>query len=98
MPFVSVIDPKVTPIRLSSAVVRAFPIDPGLVFVERPLGVPLPPQIIGGVVAVAGPATVRIFGTHIAVVRSGSTIFGPDVFHTALRRDATVVFGPDTRV
>jgi len=96
--FVSVLDPKVSPVRLSSAVVRVFPTDMRVAPVERPLGVPSLPQIIGFVVAVAGAATTQIFGTHITVVRSGSTGFGPLVRHFATRRDATVVFGPDTRV
>jgi hypothetical protein len=96
--FVSVQDPKVTPIRLSSSVVRVFPIDTGLAFVERPLGVPGAPIIFCVVDAIAGTATCFIDGTHITIVRSASTIFGPDVFHSAVRRDETVVFAPNTRV
>lgn len=97
--FVSVQDPKVTPLRLSSSVVRVFVGDAGVVFVERPLGVPVGGGIIFCVVdAIAGTAVCFIDGTRITVNRTHASIFGPQTVHTATRRDSTVVFGPNTRV
>lgn len=90
--FVSVLDPRVAPIRLSAGVIRVFPIDPSIASVERPLGAPGAATIIGGVIAIAGLATTVISVSLIPLIRSSSTVFGPNVFHPALRRDSTVVF------
>lgn len=40
----------------------------------------------------ADPATVIFAIEQFTIIRSSSTIFGPDVSHIATRRDSTVVF------
>lgn len=54
----------------------------------------------GVVIAVADPATALIVGTNLGFpgAMTFSTVFGPDVFHTATRRDSTVVFVRHTGV
>lgn len=52
------------------------------------------------IVAVADPATAIVFGDNLGFkgAMTFSTVYGPDVFHTALRRDSTIVFVRHTGV